>query len=171
MATLNVRNSEYGSGSNPSWEPFEAMRQMLEWDPFREMPARAWPGADTFIPPFDVKETADGYVFKADLPGIEEKDLDVSITGSRLTISGRREAEQAGEDETVYAAERRCGTFTRSFTVPEGIDGGHVEAHLHSGVLTVYLPKTPEVKPRKVSIQSAPDKVRAALNSKEKASA
>lgn len=147
------------------------MRQMLDWDPFREMAPRGWFATEAFLPQFDVKETADGYMFKADLPGIEENDLDVSITGTRLTISGKREAETAGEDEVFYARERRYGSFSRSFTLPEGIDGEHIEAQLRHGILTVHLPKTPEVKPRKISLQSVADKVRSVFDSKEKASA
>jgi HSP20 family protein len=171
MANLSVRQPERGNGSNLAWEPLDVMRQMLEWDPFREMTPRNWLGAEAFLPQFDVKETPEGYVFKADLPGIDEKDLDVSITGTRLTVSGKREAEKTTEDETFYACERRYGTFSRSFTLPDGVDGDHVEAELRSGVLTVHVPKTPEVKPRKVSIKGVAEKVRAIFDGKEKASA
>jgi HSP20 family protein len=170
MGSLSVRQNG-GNGSNLAWEPLDVMRQMLEWDPFREMAPRAWLGSEAFAPHFDVKETREGYVFKADLPGIEEKDLDVSITGTRLTVSGKREPEKVNEDETWYACERRSGSFSRTFTLPEGIDSDHIEAQLRNGVLTVHLPKTPEVKPRKISLQGVTDKVRSVFENKEKASA
>lgn len=172
MASLSVRQNGGNNGSHLAWEPLDVMRQMLEWDPFRELEPRGWlGGTETFVPHFDVKETADGYVFKADLPGIEEKDLDVSITGTRLTVSGKREAETVGESETVYARERRYGSFSRTFTLPEGIDGDHIEAQLRCGVLTVHLPKTPAVKPRRISLKSVAENVRTMFDNKEKASA
>jgi HSP20 family protein len=155
MANLNVRHSNHGNaGSSLAWD---AMRQMF--------------GTETFVPQFDVKETGDGYVFKADLPGIEEKDLDVTLTGTRLTVSGRREAEKVSQDEKYYACERRWGSFSRAFTLPEGIDGDRIEAQLRNGVLMIHLPKTPEVKPRKISLQGVADKVRSVFENKEKASA
>lgn len=173
MAGLTVRKTTPTpyNGATLAFEPFELVRQMLEADPFREMSPGALWGPDVFMPPFDVKETGDGYHFKADLPGLEEKDVEVTLTGTRLTISGRREVEQKIDGETYYACERRAGAFSRSFTVPEGIDASHIEAELRNGVLTVHLPKTPEVKPKKISIRTVAEKVRGVFESKEKATA
>jgi HSP20 family protein len=106
-----------------------------------------------FVPHFDVKESEAGYVFKADLPGVKEQDLDISLTGNRLTVSGKRDAEERHESETYFAFERTYGSFTRSFTLPEGADAEHVQAELKSGVLTLVLPKKPENQPRKINLR------------------
>ncbi len=137
------------------FDPWGVMREMLRWDPLQEM-GRAlavpeWGGLG-FVPQFEVKETGDSYVFKADLPGVKESDLDISLTGNRLTVSGKREEEEKREGETFYAYERSYGTFTRSFTLPEGIDADHVNASLNDGVLSVTIAKKPEVQPKKVTI-------------------
>jgi HSP20 family protein len=128
------------------WEPFRA-----GWDPFRQMtPFFAEAG---FVPHFEVKETKDAYVFKADLPGLKESDFDISLSGNILTISGKREAEHKEESETYYAYERSYGNFSRSFTLPEAADADHVKAELKEGVLTLWLPKKPEMQPRKISVK------------------
>src|SRR5919206_1775972 len=116
MANL-IRRQDAGS-IEPSrlFDPFEVMRDFMRWDPFAEGGARA-PGA--FVPAFDVKETNDAYVFTADLPGVKESDLELSLTGNRLTISGNREEEKKEQDERWYAYERSYGTFSRTFTLPE----------------------------------------------------
>jgi HSP20 family protein len=142
------------------WEPFRRMRQLLAWDPFAEMtelPAMERP--ITFMPAFEVKETRDGYVFKADMPGIKEADLDLQITGDRLTVSGKREMEHRDEKETFYAYERSYGSFSRSFTLPMGVDSEHARAELKDGVLTIVLTKVPEAMPKKIEVKA--EKVKA----------
>jgi HSP20 family protein len=124
-----------------------------------------------FSPRFEVKETKNAYVFKADLPGLEEKDLEITVTGSRVTVSGKREAENKNEGETYYAYERSYGSFSRSFTLPEGADADHAEADLRNGVLTLSIPKLPEHQPKKISVKGLGDKVKGVLGSKEKGTA
>src|SRR5262245_427210 len=138
----------------PRWEPFRMMRDLIGWDPFREMAPYAMPFRNEFAPDFEVKETKEGYLFKADVPGVKEKDLEVTLTGNRLTITGRREAEKQEQTDTYYTYERSYGAFTRTFTLPEGIDTGGVTADLKDGVLTVCLKKTPELQPKRVKIQT-----------------
>jgi len=130
------------------------MRDILRWDPFRELEAA---GGDygVFAPSFDVKETKDGYEFRADLPGVREEDLEISLTGNRLAISGHREQEKREQGETYYASERSYGVFSRAFTLPDGTDGDNVKAELKNGVLQVLVPKKPEVQPRKITIAKA----------------
>jgi HSP20 family protein len=135
------------------WDPFRLMRDVLRWDPFGEMAPFAGPTVATFNPDFEVKETDKAYVFKADLPGIEEKNLDIAVTGNRLTISGKRDVEEKHEGETYYAYERNYGSFTRAFTLPDGVDAEHVQAELKNGVLTMHLPKLPELQPKKIEIK------------------
>jgi HSP20 family protein len=112
-----------------------------------EQPAR-------FAPDFEVKDTKEGYVFKADVPGVKEKDLEITMTGNRLTITGKREAEMEEKRNIYYACERSYGSFTRSFTLPEGTDGGdRIRAELNEGVLTLLLPKKPELQPKRIELK------------------
>jgi HSP20 family protein len=155
MANL-IRRNETGS-MEPSRliDPFEMVRDLMRWDPFRELGAVATPSM-AFIPSFEVKETREGYVFKADVPGIKEKDLEISLTGNRLTVSGKREEEKRQEEERYFTYERSYGSFSRSFTLPEGVDPEHVQAELRDGVLTLNLAKKPEVKARKIELTVKP---------------
>ncbi len=137
-----------------TWDPFDIMREVLNLEP-----AAARPSRQAFAPQFEVKETKEGYSFKADLPGVKEKDLELSLTGNRLTISGKREAEEHQAADTYYAYERSFGTFSRTFTLPADVDDEHVHADLKEGVLTLMLPKKPEHQPKKISLKSAVDKV------------
>ncbi len=148
------QNPERAITRTRGWDPFEMMQDLMRWDPFREMSRRMLgeePAA--FVPTFEVKETKDSYVFRADLPGVKEGDLDISLTGNRLAISGHRQEESKEEGEQFYAYERSYGSFSRSFTLPEGIDAEHVQADLKDGVLTVVLPKKPEVQPKRIALK------------------
>jgi HSP20 family protein len=135
------------------WDPFLALRDLMRWDPFREI-APAWTSLEGagFAPAFEVKETKEGFVFTADLPGVAEKDLQVQLSENRLSISGKRESEQTEQGETFYTSERSYGSFTRAFTLPEGIDRDKLRAELKGGVLSVIVPKRPEALPKKISI-------------------
>jgi len=144
------------------------MRELLNWDPFAEMmPALSSRDLQVFNPSFEVKETKDHYVFRADLPGVREEDLEITLTGSRLSVSGKREAEQRKEDERYYAYERSYGSFTRSFTLPEGIDTNAVDAELKHGVLTIRVAKMPEHQPKRISLRGVGEKLKDALTSKD----
>ncbi len=152
MASIIRRNGgENAPATGNEWEPFRALRELMNWDPFRTMAPITYEGS-AFNPGFEVKETKDAYMFKADLPGVKESDIEVSLTGNRLTVEGKREAEKREEGETFFAYERSYGSFTRAFTLPEGIDAEHMRADLKDGVLTIALPKKPEAKPRKIAI-------------------
>lgn len=141
-----------------SWDPFRMMREMMGWDPFREMVPFSPQAQGGFIPSFEIKETKDGYLFKADVPGVKENDLDITVTGNRLTVSGKREAEKQEQTDTYYTYERSYGSFTRSFTLPEGADTSAVNADLKDGVLTLSVKKTPEAQPKKIEVQTAAKK-------------
>lgn len=140
------------------WEPFRLMRDLMNWDPFREMVPPVSQAPTGFAPSFEVKETKDAYLFKADIPGVKESDIDVTVTGNRLTLSGKREAEKQEHTDTYFTCERSYGEFTRAFTLPEGVDMNSVHAELNQGVLTVSIQKTPEAQPKKIAVQSAPKK-------------
>lgn len=147
MANIMRRGQEAAN----VWDPFRIMLEMIG-DQGREQ----WTtGQATFAPTFEVLERKDAYVFKADLPGIKEEELDITLTENRLTISGKREAEERKEGERYYAYERHYGSFTRSFSLPEGVDSEHVRAEMKDGVLNLVVPKRPEVQPRKIALGGA----------------
>ncbi|MBX3187048.1 MAG: Hsp20/alpha crystallin family protein [Labilithrix sp.] len=133
------------------------MRRLLGWDPFREM-APFIPMDEAglaFIPAFEIKETKNAYEFRADMPGVKESDLELTVSGNRLTISGKREAEREEESERYFATERVYGSFVRSFTLPEDVDAPNVSAKLESGVLSITVPKKPETQPRRIAVGAA----------------
>jgi HSP20 family protein len=135
------------------WDPFRSMRDLLRWDPFAEIAPRLASEELGFNATFDVKETPTAFVFKADLPGIKREDLAVELTQNRLTVRGKREAEKTEKNDTYYTYERSSGSFTRTFTLPEGVDAEKADADLKDGVLTLTLPKKPEVLPKQINIK------------------
>ena len=135
-------------------EPFRMMRDLMGWDPFGEMAPFVSQIPAGFAPSFEIKETKDSYLFKADVPGVKESALEVTLTGNRLAISGKRDAEREEQTDTFYAYERSYGSFNRAFTLPEGIDAGGISADLKDGVLSVTVKKKPEVQPKKIEIQT-----------------
>lgn len=137
-----------------SYDPIRSMREFFRWDPFREM-VPLWPSEEqNFMPSFEVKENKESYVFKGDVPGVKEQDLEITLTGNRLSVSGKRDAEHQEKTDTFFVYERNYGAFTRSFTLPEGVDGEKVRAELKDGVLTLMIPKKPEVLPKKIQVKS-----------------
>jgi HSP20 family protein len=154
MANLIKReNRDVARSASPEYrlDPFRMMDALLRWDPFRG----GWGGVSQtldFAPRFDVKETKDAYVITADLPGVKDEELDVSLSGNLLTISGKREEEHREEGESYYAMERSQGSFARSFTMPDGVDAENVSADLKQGVLTLRIPKKPEAQPKRIAI-------------------
>jgi HSP20 family protein len=134
------------------WDPARLMRDLMGWEPWREPEAML--GMRTFVPDFDIKETKEAYILKADLPGVREEELTVTVAGNRLTVGGKREAEEKRQGEQYYITERMYGTFTRAFTLPEGADGDRVQAELKEGVLTLVVPKRPEEKTRQVPVKA-----------------
>jgi len=134
------------------------MRELIGFDPLlQDVAPRLFRGAEdrmAFIPAFDVKETPDSYLFKADLPGFREGDVEINVTGNRLTITGKREEEQEQEQGNFFLAERSYGSFTRTFTIPEGVNSDQVRADLKDGVLSLVAPKSEESQPKKITIGS-----------------
>lgn len=151
MANLIRRKNTGSMESARPFDPFEVMRDLMRWDPFADVSLGSSNAG--FVPSFDVKETRDSYVFTADLPGVKESDLELSLTGNRLTISGKREEEHKEEDDRWFAYERSYGAFSRSFTLPDGVDADHAAAALKDGVLRVRIPKKEEMKPRKIELK------------------
>jgi HSP20 family protein len=102
-----------------------------------------------FTPPVDVHETEEEYLVKIDLPGVKSADVNVEVNDNVLSISGSRVADETG---TAQLVERPYGTFTRTLTLPQGVDSDSIEAGYHDGVLELRIPKPAERKPKKITI-------------------
>ena len=142
------------------WEPVAELNSLQNemnrlFNTFFDQPAPAGRGggqARRWIPAMDLVETKDHYVLRADLPGLYEEEVDVQLQDNVLTISGERKAQHETE-EGYYRLERAFGGFSRSLTLPEGIDPDAVQAHFDRGVLELRIPKPAQKKPRQVQIK------------------
>lgn len=106
------------------------------------------------FPAVNVWAGEDGLAVAAELPGVDAKDLEVSLDGDRLTVKGRRPAPAADERAIVHRQERATGDFERTFELPYAVDAGKVEARYDKGVLHLTLPRREQDKPQKISIKS-----------------
>jgi len=105
-----------------------------------------------WMPPVDLVEAEDHFVLKADLPGLAEGDVNIEVQEGTLTISGERKAEHEQREKGWYRIERSFGRFSRSLTLPDGVDPDRIEASFSHGVLEVRIPKPEERKPQRVEI-------------------
>jgi HSP20 family protein len=150
---------------------------ITRWDPFREVVAlqnrvnslfrdlnegQDTVGAAGFAPAVDIYEDAKKVVLKLEVPGIQEKDLDIRVENHTLTVKGERKfealkSESEAKEQTIYRIERRYGSFFRAFTLPTTVDTESVRASYNAGVLKLELAKKPEAQPRqiKISVESA----------------
>jgi HSP20 family protein len=112
-----------------------------------------------WAPSVDIYETPNELVVKADLPDVDEKDIDICVENNLLTIRGERRFEKSVSEDNYLRVERTYGTFTRSFSLPNTVNAEAIHAEYNNGVLTVNLPKREESKPRqvKVSVNSSPN--------------
>jgi HSP20 family protein len=105
-----------------------------------------------FAPPVDIYEDEHNITLKIDVPGIDEKDIDVRIEGTTLTVHGERKIEKEEKEENFRRVERQYGEFTRSFTLPSSVDTGQVNAHYDNGVLKITLAKKADAKPKQIKV-------------------
>ena len=105
-----------------------------------------------WMPPMDLVETGDHFVLRADLPGLSEDDISIELEDGTLTVSGERKAEHESKSEGYYRVERAFGTFSRSLTLPKGINADAVSASFDRGVLEVRIPKPAERQPHRIAI-------------------
>ncbi len=146
---------------------------LIRWEPVRELntiqsemnrlfntffdapaPGNGAPVSRRWIPAMDLVESEDDFVLRADLPGLSEGDVNIELEDNVLTISGERKAEHEERKEGYYRVERASGSFSRSLTLPEGVDPEKVQANFDRGVLEVRIPKPEQRKPRKVTISA-----------------
>ena len=144
-----VRRNEYPM---TEWDPFRMMREMMRWDPFRSATLMPQLEREMWMPQFEVRENGNSIRILADVPGIRREDLDLSVSGNRLIVSGHRESEQRNKDENVHTYERQFGQFTRSFTMPDNVDLEHITSDLREGVLTIVAPLKAGAQARKIQI-------------------
>jgi HSP20 family protein len=108
---------------------------------------------EEWLPNVEISETKDDFIIKAELPGVDEKDVNVSISENILTIKGEKKKEEEVKDEHYYSCERCYGAFQRSFQLPTSVQGEKVEAAFDKGVLRVTLPKVEEAKKKEITIK------------------
>ncbi len=144
---------------------------LIRWEPARELqsvqnevnrlfgtlfdsPATGIPAGASrrWIPAMDLVETEHDFVLRADLPGMNEKDIKIELQENVLTVSGERKSEHEERREGYYRIERSSGAFARSLTLPEGVDPQSVRAGFDRGVLEVHIPKPEARKPQKIEI-------------------
>ena len=111
-----------------------------------------------FAPPVDIYEDEHTITVKMEVPGIDEKDIDVRIENNTLTVHGERKMEKEEKEENFRRVERQYGSFTRSFTLPSSVDSGQVSAHYDKGVLKINLAKKAEAKPKQIKVNVGSEK-------------
>jgi HSP20 family protein len=157
----------------PRWgiSPWIPFRELEEWErrfadllgrPLWRLPVeeRGW------MPAVDVFEKEDRFVVKAELPGMKEEDIDVSVVGDTLSIRGEKKTETEIKEEDYYRCERSYGSFYRSIPLPSNVDANKIEASFEDGVLEVALPKSAKIKPKKIAVSA---KKKATKSTKKKA--
>ena len=113
---------------------------------------RDYPRLDEVTPSIDIYEEGNDLVLKAELPGIKKDDLNVTITENRITLTGEKKQEEKVEKENYHWSERTYGTFTRSFRLPDHVNGDAAKASFKEGVLEIRIPKTAEAKQKKITV-------------------
>jgi HSP20 family protein len=143
------------------WEPFREFSTMQDRMNrmnrlFRESYSPEGPedalATTSFAPPVDIYEDEHTIALKLEVPGIDEKDIDVRIEGNTLTVHGERKIEKEEKEENFRRVERQYGSFTRSFTLPSSVDTGQVSADYDRGVLKINLAKKAEAKPKQIRV-------------------
>lgn len=152
------------------------MTMLTRWEPFRELvemqrrmdrlfrdysaseEGQEFMTAGSFVPPVDIYEDEHHIALKLEVPGIEEKDLDIRVENNTLTVRGERRFEKEEKEENFHRIERRYGTFTRSFTLPNTVDTDQVQASYEGGILKIQLAKKAEAKPKQIKVGSGGQK-------------
>jgi HSP20 family protein len=153
---MERRKTEKGlTGWQPSREMEETGRRFEDvfGRPFLPGIWRLFPSEEmVWAPAIDVVEKEDRFLIKVELPGVNEEDVNVSVTGDTLIIEGEKKAESEVKKKGYYYTEASYGSFSRSITMPSTVDADHIEANFEKGILEITLPKAPEVKPKKITV-------------------
>lgn len=145
------------------WKPFrelmpfdfEQMRREMDrlWDSFLERPRRKAEEGGPWYPSLDVAETKNDMIIKAEIPGMDPKDIDISLSDGVLTIRGEKKQEREEKEEDYHLIERNYGSFSRSVQLPKGVQSDKITASYNNGVLKVTLPKSEEAKKKEIKIK------------------
>ncbi len=142
------------------WRPFREvsrLRSVMDrlWDDYFGPGRRALrPMEEDWMPAVDISETGDKITVKAEVPGLEAKDIEIAMVGDTMTIKGEKKLEREEMEENYHTVERSYGSLTRAMKLPATVDADKVEASYKNGVLTVVLPKKEEVKPKAIEIKA-----------------
>ena len=154
--TMERRQTEKGL---TAWQPQRELEEMgrrfedIFGRPFLPGIWRLFPSEEmVWAPAIEVLEKEDKFLVKAELPGVKEEDVNVSVSGGTLTIEGEKKAESEVNKKGYYYCETSYGSFSRSITIPSTVDASKIEANYDKGVLEIILPKAPEVKPKKITV-------------------
>jgi HSP20 family protein len=142
------------------WKPFREVNRLRRemdrlWDDYFGAGRRGLqPMAEEWAPAVDVSETADKITVKAEVPGMEAKDIDIAVVGEVLTIKGEKKTEREDKTESYHMVERTYGSFSRALKLPAAVNADAIEATYKQGVLTVVCPKKEEVKPKAIEVKA-----------------
>ncbi len=145
------------------WEPARELANLQERmnrlfsGSFGPVTSQETLAAGSFVPPVDVYEDEHGIQLKMEVPGIDEKDIDIRLENNLLTVRGERKLESETKEENYHRIERSYGTFTRSFTLPNTVNPEEVKASYAKGVLTVQLGKRAEARPKQIKVDVTPE--------------
>jgi len=154
------------------WEPIRELASLQERmnrlfsDSFSPVSSQEALSAGSFVPPVDVYEDEQGIRLKMEVPGIEEKDIDVCLENNLLTVKGERKLESETKEENYHRIERRYGSFTRSFTLPNTVNPEEVKAAYSKGVLTIKLGKRADARPKQIKVDVTPELAEKAVSGK-----
>jgi HSP20 family protein len=169
--SVKTKNAAPMSTAKSFWQPFESLRDEIDhvFDDFTRRAPRQWQGRSVFdieplwrhdggigVPAVDGGEKDDAYRVTAELPGLDEKDIEVSVADDVLTIKAEKKEEKEQEGKNYYLSERRYGLCQRAFQLPAGVDQSKIEASFQKGVLSLTLPKLAEAqkKEKKIDIKA-----------------
>ncbi len=146
-----IRWEPFGRQISP-WEGFEALRRRMDrlFDDFTRRDEEA---GSSWLPSVDLSENSDSFLIKADVPGMDKKDIKITMQDNVLNISGEKKQEKEEKDRNYHLIERSYGQFSRSFTLPTKVDSDKIKAEFKNGVLEIVIPKAPEAKAREIEIQ------------------
>lgn len=140
------------------WEPFEGlngihsrMNELFEEAFGLKRPYQVAANAP-WLPPVDILESKEGYLLRAELPGMKREDFSLEVKDGTLTLSGERKFDEAADGVQYHRVERLAGRFSRSFTLPQIVKSEEIKATYRDGVLEIHVPKAEEAKPKQIAI-------------------
>ncbi len=150
---LNALRGDIDRAFDRMFRDWPSFGSLAGWEPFKEM--ESWARPTALAPRVDVSEDEKAYEITAEIPGVEEKDVNVTLVNGRLTLRGEKKTEKEEKKKDYHMKERSYGAFERSFRLPEEVDAEKISAAFENGVLSVTLPKTEKAKAkeRKITVK------------------